>query len=187
MGILRWSGAIVVIFTAWQICEICYKKIISITPFVFYVLQMRQTLQRMRIAAKVVKGFKFLAFIFKKCTAICSITFSLRIQQSFFLKLACNRIGVSKQKSSIHNAFPVHNFWMCVQYFWMYVPLFGMCVQNFWTKISSPIFSFFFVASPNGWANTETIAWLMIHRLISNRFFLLLFLRCYATVPPLFL
>ena len=149
---------------------------------------MLPTLQRMRIAAKVVKGFKFLAFIFKKCTAICSITFSLRIQQSFFLKLACNRIGVSKQKSSIHNAFPVHNFWMSVQYFWMYVPLFGMCVQNFWTKISSPIFSFFFVASPNGWANTETIAWLMIHRLISNSIFsstLLTMLRYYSSVVPL--
>lgn len=27
-------GAIAIIFTAFQICEICYKKIISITPFV---------------------------------------------------------------------------------------------------------------------------------------------------------
>ncbi|MGM9797807.1 MAG: hypothetical protein ACI3ZY_09625, partial [Parabacteroides sp.] len=45
-------------------------------------------IQRMRIAAKVVKGFKSLAFILKKCTAIYSITFSLRIQQSFSLGLA---------------------------------------------------------------------------------------------------
>ena len=124
---------------------------------------MLPTLQRMRIAAEVVKGFKSIAFIFKKCTAICSITFSLRIQPSFFLKLACNRIGVSKQKSSIHNAFPVQNRWMRIQYFWIYVPLFGMYVQNFWTEISSPIFSFFFVASPNGW-----VLWLYMQRLTSE-------------------
>ena len=130
---------------------------------------MRPTLQRMRIAAKVVKGFKSLAFILKKCTAICSITFSLRIRQSFLLGLARKRSEVSKQKLSIHDAFSVQNFWMYVQYFWTAVQCFWMCVQCFWTKISSSIIYFFFVASPNGWANTETIAWLMIHRLISKR------------------
>lgn len=31
-------GATAIIFTAFQICEICYKKIISITPFINYVL-----------------------------------------------------------------------------------------------------------------------------------------------------
>ena len=34
VGIYQWWGAIAIIFTAFQICEICYKKIISITPFV---------------------------------------------------------------------------------------------------------------------------------------------------------
>ena len=180
------AGAIAIIFIPESNCEVWTSKIISITPFVFYVLLMRPTLQRMRIAAKVVKGFKSLAFIFKKYTAICSITFSLRSRSFFFFLLAHKRDRVSKQKSSIHNAFSVQNRWMRIQYFWIYVPLFGMCVQNFWTNISSPIIYFLFVASPNGWANTETIAWLMIHRLISNSIFPLLFLRCYATVPPLF-
>ena len=32
--IYQWWGATAIIFTAFQICEICYKKIISITPFV---------------------------------------------------------------------------------------------------------------------------------------------------------
>lgn len=162
------AGAIAIIFIPESNCEVWTSKIISITPFVFYVLLMRPTLQRMRIAAKVVKGFKSLAFIFKKYTAICSITFSLRSRSFFFFLLAHKRDRVSKQKSSIHNAFSVQNRWMRIQYFWIYVPLFGMCVQYFWTKISSPIIYFFSVASPNGWANTQTIAWLMIRQLISN-------------------
>ena len=82
------AGAIAIIFIPESNCEVWTSKIISITPFVFYVLLMRPTLQRMRIAAKVVKGFKSLAFILKKCAAICSITFSLRIQQ-FLISFLC--------------------------------------------------------------------------------------------------
>ena len=95
------AGAIAIIFIPKSNCEVWTSKIISITPFVFYVLLMRPTLQRMRIAAKVVKGFKSLAFILKKCTAICSITFSLRIRLSFLIGLARKRSGVSKQQLSI--------------------------------------------------------------------------------------